>query len=75
MWRYRNPVDVQFGTGAFERIGDVLAGRSYCLVTYDDANGGRIFAELTRRLAALAAKLCRNSASRKLYCATRQGTV
>ena len=63
MWRYRNPVDVQFGTGAFERIGDVLAGRSYCLVTYDDANGGRVFAELTRRLAALAgepAALVRN---------------
>ena len=46
MWRYRNPVDVKFGAGTFESIGQVLAGRTYCLVTYDDANGGNIFAEL-----------------------------
>lgn len=51
MWRYRNPVDVKFGAGAFEGIADVLAGRTYCLVTYDDANGGSVFADMTRRLA------------------------
>ena len=45
MWRYRNPVDVKFGAGAFEGIADVLAGRTYCLVTYDDANGGSVFAD------------------------------
>lgn len=54
MWRYRNPVDVKFGAGVFETLGKVLAGRAYCLVTYDDANGGGVFAELTRRVVALA---------------------
>ncbi len=46
MWRYRNPVDVKFGAGVFETLGKVLAGRAYCLVTYDDANGGGVFADL-----------------------------
>jgi alcohol dehydrogenase len=54
MWRYRNPVDVKFGAGAFGTLGKVLDGRSYCLVTYDDANGGGIFAELTGRVVAMA---------------------
>lgn len=54
MWRYRNPVDVKFGAGTFDTIGQVLAGRTYCLVTYDEANGGSTFADLTRRLTALA---------------------
>lgn len=54
MWRYRNPVDVTFGPGAFDRLPDALRGRAYCLVTYDDANGGGVFAELTRRVVALA---------------------
>ena len=63
MWRYRNPVEVQFGAGVFDRLGDALGGRAYCLVTYDDANGGGFFAELARRVAALAgrpASLVRN---------------
>lgn len=50
MWRYRNPVDVKFGAGVFETLGKVLAGRAYCLVTYDDANGGGVFADLARRV-------------------------
>ncbi len=54
MWRYRNPVEVKFGAGVFETLGKVLAGRAYCLVTYDDANGGGVFADLTRRVVALA---------------------
>jgi len=54
MWRYRNPVDVKFGAGVFETLGTVLAGRPYCLVTYDDANGGGAFADLTRRVIAQA---------------------
>ena len=54
MWRYRNPVDVRFGAGVFETLGSAVAGRAYCLVTYDDANGGGVFAELTRRVVALA---------------------
>ena len=54
MWRYRNPVDVKFGAGVFETLGTVLAGRAYCLVTYDDANGGGVFADLARRVVAMA---------------------
>ncbi len=46
MWRYRNPVDVKFGAGVFDTVGKALAGRAYCLVTYDDANGGGVFADL-----------------------------
>ncbi len=53
MWRYRNPVDVRFGAGAFDGLGKVLAGRAYCLVTYDDANGGGVFANLARRVEAI----------------------
>ncbi len=49
MWRYRNPVEVRFGAGAFDGLGKALAGRAYCLVTYDDANGGGTFTELARR--------------------------
>ena len=54
MWRYRNPVEVRFGDGVFDTLGKVLAGRSYCLVTYDDANGGGTFAALTQRVSAMA---------------------
>ena len=54
MWRYRNPVDVKFGAGVFATLGKVLGGRAYCLVTYDDANGGGIFAALTDRVVAMA---------------------
>jgi phosphonate metabolism-associated iron-containing alcohol dehydrogenase len=63
MWRYRNPVEVRFGAGTFDGLGKALAGRAYCLVTYDDANGGGTFAELTRRTIAMAgepAALVRN---------------
>jgi alcohol dehydrogenase len=54
MWRYRNPVDVRFGPGVFETVGNVLGGRAYCLVTYDDANGGSVFGNLARRVEKLA---------------------
>jgi phosphonate metabolism-associated iron-containing alcohol dehydrogenase len=50
MWRYRNPVDVRFGPGVFATLGKLLGGRAYCLVTYDDANGGGVFSELTERV-------------------------
>ena len=65
MWRYRNPVEVRFGAGTFDGLGKELADRAYCLVTYDDANGGGTFAELTRRVIAMAgepAALVRNIA-------------
>ena len=45
-------------------LGKVLAGRAYCLVTYDDANGGGIFAELTRRVD------CHGRRTRRPWCAT-----
>src|SRR4051812_26975435 len=54
MWRYRNPVDVRFGAGVFDALGKVVAGRAFCLVPYDDAKGGGVFADLTRRVVAMA---------------------
>ena len=36
MWSYRNPVDVHFGRGSFSRLGELLGGRSYALVTYGE---------------------------------------
>jgi alcohol dehydrogenase len=51
MWRYRNPVEVAFGAGAFEQLGAAVRGRAYALVTYGDAEP---FDALARRAAALA---------------------
>lgn len=36
MWSYRNPVEIQFGPGAFASLADILDGRSYGLVTYGE---------------------------------------
>ncbi len=36
MWSYRNPVDVRFGQGSFSRLGSLLGGRPYVLVTYGE---------------------------------------
>lgn len=47
MWTYHNPVRIQFGEGAFNALGGLVAGRRYLLVTY----GEPIFRELTGRLA------------------------
>jgi alcohol dehydrogenase len=51
MWRYRNPVEIAFGAGAFEQLGAAVGGRPYALVTYADAEP---FDRLARRAAALA---------------------
>jgi alcohol dehydrogenase len=59
MWRYSNPVDVRFGAGVFGQLGDLVAGRPYCLVTYGDT----VFDPVVARTAALAgpaAALVRN---------------
>ena len=59
MWRYSNPVDARFGAGAFNQLGDLVAGRPYCLVTY----GETVFDPLVQQAAALAgpaAALVRN---------------
>jgi phosphonate metabolism-associated iron-containing alcohol dehydrogenase len=47
VWTYRNPVDIQFGRGLFDRLDTVIAGRRYALVTYPDP----LFAGLSERLA------------------------
>jgi hypothetical protein len=46
MWRYRNPVEIAFGSNAFDRLPSLVAGRRYALVTYPDA----AFAEAAERL-------------------------
>ncbi|WP_066798432.1 phosphonoacetaldehyde reductase [Sphingomonas soli] len=35
-WKYANPVEVTFGASAVSAIRDKVAGRSYCLLTYND---------------------------------------
>lgn len=52
MWTYRNPVDVRFGRGAFETLGELVRGRSYVLVTY----GEDYFRGLAEQLATLAGR-------------------
>ncbi|MGF1609633.1 MAG: iron-containing alcohol dehydrogenase PsrA [Kiloniellales bacterium] len=47
MWTYVNPVKVHFGCGAVEGVADVLAGRRYALVTYDEP----LFHDLAERVA------------------------
>ena len=51
MWEYANPVRLSFGRGAFRRIGEHLAGRRYCLVTYATPS---LFPALATQLASLA---------------------
>jgi len=51
MWRFRNPVEIAFGAGAFEQLGAAVGGRSYALVTYGERDP---FDGLVRRAAALA---------------------
>jgi phosphonate metabolism-associated iron-containing alcohol dehydrogenase len=51
MWRFRNPVEIAFGAGAFDMLGAAVAGRPYALVTYP---AGEPFDGLARRAAALA---------------------
>jgi phosphonate metabolism-associated iron-containing alcohol dehydrogenase len=50
VWSYRNPVDVRFGRGSFSKLGELLGGRSYALVTY----GEPFFRSLADTLAAVA---------------------
>lgn len=50
MWRYANPVAIDFGAGALSRLADALRGRTYCLVTYAEP----YFAALAARVSALA---------------------
>ena len=36
MWTYKNPVEIMFGNGQFSTLVNMIAGRSYALVTYPD---------------------------------------
>ncbi len=50
MWTYQNPVRIRFGAGSLNGIGDLVHGRAYCLVTYDEP----IFHDLAQRIAVTA---------------------
>ena len=49
-WQYHNPVRITFGPGSLARLGEMLAGRSYALVTYGEAP----FDQLAERIGDLA---------------------
>lgn len=36
MWKFENPVDIRFGQGLFDTVGEIIGGRPYCLVTYGE---------------------------------------
>ena len=36
MWTFENPVKIGFGNGVFDSVGDIINGRSYSLVTYNE---------------------------------------
>jgi phosphonate metabolism-associated iron-containing alcohol dehydrogenase len=48
MWSYENPVRISFGAGSLDRIGDLVRGRAYCLITYNEP----IFHDISERIAA-----------------------
>jgi phosphonate metabolism-associated iron-containing alcohol dehydrogenase len=50
MWTYENPVRIRFGAGSLNAIGDLVHGRAYCLVTYDEP----IFHDIAQRIAVTA---------------------
>lgn len=37
MWVYQNPVRILFGEGSFDEVPELIAGRSYALMTYPDS--------------------------------------
>lgn len=48
MWKYCNPVQIEFGVDSFTRVAALIGGRRYVLVTYAEP----LFKELSARLAA-----------------------
>lgn len=36
IWKYQNPVSINFGEGSFEKIPEFIDGRNYALITYSD---------------------------------------
>jgi len=47
VWRFDNPVKILFGIGALDQVAGIIAGRPYCLVTYDEP----YFQSLSQRVA------------------------
>jgi alcohol dehydrogenase len=45
-WKYRNPVQIEFGVDSFDKLAELIGGRRYALVTY----GEPFFDELAKRL-------------------------
>jgi alcohol dehydrogenase len=52
-WQYSNPVKIDFGVGAADRLKQKLEGRAYCLLTYGD---NPHFIELGDKISAKAGK-------------------
>lgn len=52
MWTFENPVEIRFGKGVFDSVGDIIHGRSFCLVTYNES----YFKTLANRLIGTAGK-------------------
>ncbi len=50
MRTYENPVRVRFGAGTLNEIDDLIQGRAYCLVTYDEP----VFHDIARRITGIA---------------------
>ena len=48
MWRYRNPVEISFGAGAFERLGAAVRGRPYALFVCAGNDGSGAVASIQR---------------------------
>ena len=46
MWQFLNPVHIDFGCGQFTRVSEIIDGRPYALVTYDDP----VFQDISTRL-------------------------
>ena len=34
MWNYANPVNLHFSPNCFKQLGEIISGRTYCIVTY-----------------------------------------
>ncbi|MBL4906166.1 MAG: iron-containing alcohol dehydrogenase, partial [Sneathiella sp.] len=50
VWAFENPVKINFGKGTFDSVPEIINGRPYCLVTYNEP----YFDTLTASLSAIA---------------------
>ena len=70
MWTYENPVRISFGAGSLEGIGDLVHGRAYCLVTYDES----MFHDIAGRIAAMLTVASGNSRYSETASSVRRAT-